>query len=111
MLTIIRIIIILNLDVLTQSPALIGSPVNIENQMQGQALPPVAPLSQNNNNNSNSQNNNNHNNFNNSTQSSNNHNNSNNINTKSSQIVYSAPLGASQMGEPICKDKVCNVRL
>eukprot|EP00026_Physarum_polycephalum_P004440 Phypoly_transcript_04459.p1 GENE.Phypoly_transcript_04459~~Phypoly_transcript_04459.p1 ORF type:complete len:579 (+),score=95.37 Phypoly_transcript_04459:80-1738(+) len=89
-----RIIIILNLDILSQSPALIGSPVNIENQMQGQALPPVAPLSQNINN----QNNNNNNN---STQSSNN----NPIPTRSSQITYSGPTGAGQMGEPICKDK------
>ena len=104
-----RIIIILNLDVVSQSTALIGNPVNIENQMQGQAIPPVAPLSQSNN----SQNNNSQSSSsrysNNSTQSSNNFSN-NNTNTKSSQIVYNRPLGASQAGEPICKDKVCSVQ-
>jgi replication factor A1 len=94
-----RIIIILNLDVLSQAPALIGNPVNIENQMQGQALPPVAPINQNNSQNGHSYNNNN--------SSAPQHSNpsNSNSNSRSSQIVYNRPLGASQMGEPISKDK------
>lgn len=92
-----RIIIILNLDVISQAPALIGNPVNIENQMQGQALPPVAPLSQTNN----SQSNNSQNHFNNSSTQS------NSTPSKISQIQYKKPVGGSQVGEPICKDKVC----